>query len=169
AYWKRFAPLTRRRERTERKRATSRSVLLLRSWQAGGRVRSRRLRMLRGCRRGRIRAAELRPLDEPPRLLICTQHGVAVLGTLLDATSLDLQRRAIELVEQLGMPLSQPFAGQELGRQSLESGDDPAVVGIHVPPFAQAAARLPPFTASRDSRSDRLFRCRLSCCGVRSD
>src|SRR4029450_2101561 len=125
--------------------------------------------MLRGCRRGRIRAAELRPLDEPPRLLICTQHGVAVLGTLLEPTSLALHRRAIGLVAQRGMPLAPPFAGQELARQSLESGDDPAVVGIHVPPFAQTAARLPPFTASRDSRSDRLFRCRLSCCGVQAD
>src|ERR671935_731985 len=112
--------------------------------------------MLRGCRRGRIRAADLRPFDEPPRLLICPQQGVAILGTLFQAASLELQRCAVELVEELGMPLSQPFAGQELGRQSLESGDDPAVVGIHDRPFVQAAARLPPSTAPRDVRSTRL-------------
>jgi hypothetical protein len=89
-------------------------------------------------------------------LLICPQQGVAILGTLFQAASLELQRCAVELVEQLGMPLSQPFAGQELGRQSLESGDDPAVVGIHDRPFVQAAARLPPSTAPRDVRSTRL-------------
>lgn len=111
--------------------------------------------MLRGCRRG-IRAADLRPFDEPPRLLICPQQGVAILGTLFQAASLELQRCAIKLVEELGMPLPQPFAGQELGRQSLESSDNPAVVGIHDRPFVQAAARLPPSTAPRDSRSDRL-------------
>jgi hypothetical protein len=75
--------------------------------------------MLRGCRGGRIRAADLRPFHEPPRLLICPQQGVAILGTLFQAASLELQRCAIKLVEELGMPLSQPFVGQELGRQSL--------------------------------------------------
>ena len=112
--------------------------------------------MLRGGRRGRIRTANLRPFDEPPRLLICPQQGIAILGTLFQAASLELQRCAVELVEELGMPLSQPFAGQELGRQSLESGDDPAVVGIHDRPFVQATARLPPSTAPRDVRSTRL-------------
>src|SRR6516165_9023557 len=60
-----------------------------------------------------------------------SRHGVSVLRTLFEAALLELQRGPIELVDQLGMPLPQPFLGQELSGQTLEPRDDPAVVGIH--------------------------------------
>src|SRR5262245_45157892 len=60
-----------------------------------------------------------------------SRHGVSVLRTLFEPTLLELQRGPIELVDQLGMPLPQPFLGQELSGQTLEPRDDPAVVGIH--------------------------------------
>src|SRR5262249_23527903 len=60
-----------------------------------------------------------------------SRHGVSVLRTLFEPALLELQRGPIELVDQLGMPLPQPFLGQELSGQTLEPRDDPAVVGIH--------------------------------------
>src|SRR5262245_16334345 len=59
------------------------------------------------------------------------RHGVSVLRALFEPALLELQRGPIELVDQLGMPLPQPFLGQELSGQTLEPRDDPAVVGIH--------------------------------------
>src|SRR5262249_92615 len=103
-----------------------------------------RIRLLRRCswRRRSIGAAQPRPFDEPPRLLICPQQGVPVLGSVLEATLLELERRPIELVDQLGVPLPQPFLGQELGRQALEPRDEPAVIGIHAaPPLPTRAHR----------------------------
>src|SRR5215813_14123258 len=60
-----------------------------------------------------------------------SRHSVSVLRTLFEPALLELQRGPIELVDQLGMPLPQPFLGQELSGQTLEPRDDPAVVGIH--------------------------------------
>src|SRR5262245_38443979 len=60
-----------------------------------------------------------------------SRHGVSVLRTLFEPALLELQRGPIELIDQLGMPLPQPFLGQELSGQTLEPRDDPAVVGIH--------------------------------------
>src|SRR5262249_26424534 len=60
-----------------------------------------------------------------------SRHGVSVLRTLFEPALLELQRGPIELVDQLGMPLPQPFLGQELSGQTLEPRDDPAVVGVH--------------------------------------
>src|SRR5262249_8754860 len=70
-------------------------------------------------------------LGEPRRLLMHSRHSVSVLRPLFEAALLELQRGPIELVDQLGMPLPQPFLGQELSGQTLEPRDDPAVVGIH--------------------------------------
>src|SRR5262245_37385638 len=60
-----------------------------------------------------------------------SRHGVSVLRTLFEPALLELQRGPIKLIDQLGMPLTQPFLGQELSGQTLEPRDDPAVVGIH--------------------------------------
>src|SRR5215510_3567871 len=60
-----------------------------------------------------------------------SRHGVSVLRTLFEPALLELQRGPIELVDQLGAPLPQPFLGQELSGQTLEPRDYPAVVGIH--------------------------------------
>jgi len=73
-----------------------------------------------------------------------SRHGVSVLRALFEPALLELQRGPIELVDQLGVPLPQPFLGQELSGQTLEPRDDPAVVGIHaatplLPPRAPAA------------------------------
>src|SRR5262249_3712980 len=68
-----------------------------------------------------------------------SRHGVSVLRALFEPALLELQRGPIELVDQLGMPLPQPFLGQELSGQTLEPRDDPAVVGIHA-----ATPLLPP-------------------------
>src|SRR6516164_5588117 len=68
-----------------------------------------------------------------------SRHGVSVLRTLFEPALLELQRGPIELVDQLGVPLPQPFLGQELSRQTLEPRDYPAVVGIHA-----ATPLLPP-------------------------
>jgi hypothetical protein len=131
-------------------------------WRAGGlsrRVRllrrcsrrrigglSRRIRLLRRCswRRRRIGAAQPRPLDQPPRLLIRPQQGVSVLGCLLEAALLEVERRPIKLVDQFGAPLPQPFLSQKLGRQALEPCDEPAVIRLHAAiPLLTRVVRVP--------------------------
>src|SRR5262245_8087100 len=68
-----------------------------------------------------------------------SRHGVSVLRTLFEPALLELQRGPIKFIDQLGMPLPQPFLGQELSGQTLEPRDEPAVVGIHA-----ATPLLPP-------------------------
>src|SRR5262245_55513470 len=68
-----------------------------------------------------------------------SRHGVSVFRTLFEPALLELQRGPIELIDQFGVPLPQPFLGQELGGQTLEPRDEPAVVGIHA-----ATPLLPP-------------------------
>src|SRR5262245_13536068 len=82
-----------------------------------------------------------------------SRHGVSVLRTLFEPALLELQRGPIELVDQLGMPLPQPFLGQELSGQTLEPCVEPAVVGIHA-----ATPLLPP------PRPRGVGSCDASCC-----
>jgi len=112
----------------------SRRVRLLRrrSWRRVGGS-SRRIRLLRRCswRRRSIGAAQPRPFDQPPRLLIRPQQGVSVLGSLLEAALFELERRPVKLVTQFWASLPQPCLGQMLIRQALEPRDEAAVVGLH--------------------------------------
>src|SRR5262249_5328211 len=107
------------------------------------------------------RTAEPGPLGEPRRLLMHSRHGVSVLRTLFEAALLELQRGPIELVNQLGMPLPQPFLGQELSGQTLEPRDDPAVVGIHAatpPPRPRGVGSYDAFCCAQPILRPRLRR-----------
>src|SRR5215475_15277477 len=90
-----------------------------------------------------------------------SRHGVSVLRTLFEPALLELQRGPIELVDQLGMPLPQPFLGQELSGQTLEPRDDPAVVGIHAatpPPRPRGVGSYDAFCCAQPFLRPRLRR-----------
>src|SRR5262249_29208343 len=68
-----------------------------------------------------------------------SRHGVSVFRTLFEPALLELQRGPIELIDQFGVPLPQPFLGQELGGQTLHLRAEPPSAVIHA-----ATPLLPP-------------------------